>query len=154
CDIYAMGLILFEMFTGSRAFTGETPMAVMLKNIQEAPQNPRDLEQAVPEHISKAILRCLEKDPAERFQSVEELQATLLADSHSVEKASTLGKDAPWAARTAVGLATIVAVFFAVALVLIGRGTIPRQLPDSPPSDAEFAALHMAESMDTEAAWN
>jgi serine/threonine protein kinase len=154
CDIYAIGLILFEMFTGSRAFTGETPMAVMLKHIQEEPQNPRDVEQAVPEYISKAILRCLEKDPAKRFQSVEELQAALLDGSQPLKEASPLQRHTPWAARTAVGLATVVAVFFAVAFIVLSRGTIPRQLADSPPSDAEFSALHMAESIDTEAAWN
>src|SRR5262249_16605916 len=74
CDIYALGLILFEMFTGAAAFTGDTPMAVALKQIQDVPANPRSIQDTIPDHVAKAILRCLEKDPAKRFQSVGELQ--------------------------------------------------------------------------------
>ena len=76
CDIYALGLVLFEMFTGTAAFTGDTPMVIALKQIQDAPANPQDIENTIPDHISKAILRCLEKDPAKRFQTVEELRGS------------------------------------------------------------------------------
>ena len=72
-DIYALGLILYEMFTGSAAFSGETPVSVALKQIRERPQPPSTLAPGLPKHIEKAILKCLEKDPANRFQSVEEL---------------------------------------------------------------------------------
>src|SRR5262249_3146291 len=154
CDIYALGLVLFEMFTGTSAFTGETPMVVALKHIQDAPQNPRDIEHTIPEHIAKAILRCLEKDPEKRFQSVDQLQAVRSDDSHSVEKMSRMRKDTPWAARAAVGLATVVAGFITVGFILLGRGSAPKLSPDSPPSAAEFSAFHMAESINTEDAWN
>jgi serine/threonine protein kinase/class 3 adenylate cyclase/formylglycine-generating enzyme required for sulfatase activity len=154
CDIYALGLVLFEMFTGTSAFTGETPMVVALKHIQDAPQNPRDIEHTIPEHIAKAILRCLEKDPEKRFQSVDQLQAVMSDDSHSVEKTSRMRKDTPWAARAAVGLATVVAGFITVGFILLGRGSAPKFSPDSPPSAAEFSAFHMAESINTEDAWN
>jgi serine/threonine protein kinase/class 3 adenylate cyclase/formylglycine-generating enzyme required for sulfatase activity len=154
CDIYALGLVLFEMFTGTSAFTGETPMVVALKHIQDAPQNPRDIEHTIPEHIAKAILRCLEKDPEKRFQSVEQLQAAICDDSHSTEKMSRMRKDTPWAARTAAGLATVVAVFVTAGFIFLGRGSAPKPAPDSPPSAAEFSAFHMAESINTEEAWN
>jgi signal peptidase I len=72
-DIYALGLILYEMFTGAAAFRGETPIAVALKQIQQRPQPPRELAPELPAHIEQAILICLEKDPADRFQSVEDL---------------------------------------------------------------------------------
>ena len=85
-DIYALGLVLFEMFTGSAAFAGDTPIAVALKQIGEAPRNPHDVEQTVPEHIGRAILRCLEKDPQQRFSSVKELQAALIDDSMTTQK--------------------------------------------------------------------
>jgi serine/threonine protein kinase len=76
-DIYSLGLILYEMFTGSTAFTGDTPVAVALKQVNETPPAPRELEPTLPPHVEKAILKCLEKDPAKRFQSVNELEAAL-----------------------------------------------------------------------------
>jgi tRNA A-37 threonylcarbamoyl transferase component Bud32 len=76
-DIYALGLMLYEVFTGSTAFKGDTPMAVALKQIHETPPAPREVEPALPAHVEKAILKCLEKNPAKRFQSVAELEAAL-----------------------------------------------------------------------------
>ena len=65
-------------------------MVVALKQIQDAPGKPQELEHTIPDHISKAILRCLEKDPAKRFQSVEELQAAILDESPSHKVVSTV----------------------------------------------------------------
>jgi class 3 adenylate cyclase len=134
CDIYAMGLVMFEMFTGSPAFAGATPMVVALKQIQERPQNPCDIECTIPQHIARAILRCLEKDPDKRFQSVEELHAVLLDEPLSLEKTSRVWSDTPWAARTAVGLATLAAIVLAAAFIIVGRGTA-QPGADSSPSD-------------------
>jgi len=76
-DIYALGLILYEIFTGKRAFTGDTPVEVAMKQVHETPPAPRELEPALPPHIERAILKCLEKNPAKRFQSVDELEVAL-----------------------------------------------------------------------------
>jgi zinc protease len=78
-DIYATGLILYEIFTGKAAFSGDTPMVVALKQIRETPPAPRSLDPALPWELEATIMRCLEKDPAARFQSVEELDAALFA---------------------------------------------------------------------------
>ena len=80
-DIYAVGLILYEIFTGHTAFTGDTPMVVALKQIRETPVAPRTVEPTIPWELEAAILRCLDKDPAQRFQSAEELDAALAAVS-------------------------------------------------------------------------
>jgi zinc protease len=80
-DIYATGLILYEIFTGKAAFTGDTPMVVALKQIRETPASPRTLESSLPWELDATIMRCLEKDPAARFQSVEELDNALAAVS-------------------------------------------------------------------------
>jgi serine/threonine protein kinase/class 3 adenylate cyclase len=153
CDIYALGLVMFEMFTGSTAFTGETPIVVALKQIQDRPQDPREIERTIPQHLAKVILRCLEKDPDKRFQSVEELRTALLDEPHSLEGSSKVLQDSQWAARTAVGIATLAAIVVAAAFIMVGRGII-QPAADSPPSAAEFSAFHMAESINTEGSWN
>ncbi len=76
-DIYALGLIFYEMFTGSMAFSGDTPAAVMYKHVHHTPASPRELEAGIPAHIERAILKCLEKNPAKRYQSVDELSEAL-----------------------------------------------------------------------------
>jgi predicted Zn-dependent peptidase len=72
-DIYALGLILYEMVTGSPAFTGDTAITLAIKQVRERPKPPRAIDPTLPKHIEAAILRCLEKAPAARFQSVAEV---------------------------------------------------------------------------------
>ena len=76
-DIYSLGLILFEMFTGTQAFQGQTLVEVVLKQIRERPPMPSSLEPSLPANLEEAVLRCLKKDPERRFQSVDELSAVL-----------------------------------------------------------------------------
>jgi serine/threonine protein kinase len=76
-DIYSLGLVLYEVFTGVAAFTADSAMALAWKQVHEAPVRPRDLEPSLPSILEKAILKCLEKDPSRRFQSAEELDIAL-----------------------------------------------------------------------------
>src|SRR5262249_2440370 len=72
-----------EVFTGHVAFSGDTPIAVALKQIRETPPGPRSLEPLLPASLEKAVMRCLEKDPANRFQTLSEVEAAL---SSALEK--------------------------------------------------------------------
>ena len=76
-DIYSLGLVMYEMFTGAPAFRADTPLALTHKQVYETPVPAREMEPFVPVHIERAIRKCLEKNPAKRFQSVEELEAAL-----------------------------------------------------------------------------
>jgi predicted Ser/Thr protein kinase len=76
-DIYSLGLILYEMFTGQCAFRADTPVGLAIKQIHETPPAPREVEPELPAYLEKAIVKCLEKNPAKRFQSVDELGAAL-----------------------------------------------------------------------------
>jgi non-specific serine/threonine protein kinase len=80
-DIYAFGLILYEMLTGVAAFSGKEWREVALKRVAETPRLPRDIDPAIPEQIEKAIMKCLEKDPVRRFQSMDELETALMAET-------------------------------------------------------------------------
>jgi len=76
-DIYSLGLIMYEMFTGQGAFRADTPVAYALKQIHDTPPPARQFEPHLPEFLDRAIQKCLEKDPTRRFQTVTELEAAL-----------------------------------------------------------------------------
>jgi serine/threonine protein kinase/class 3 adenylate cyclase len=76
-DVYALGLLLYEMVTGVSVFVGDTPVSIALKQLRELPKRPRDIVPTLPAHIEAAILKCLQKDPAKRFQSVDGLELAL-----------------------------------------------------------------------------
>src|ERR1700677_4007601 len=76
-DIYSLGLMLYEMFTGKPAFSAENAIAVALKQMREDPPRPGEVEPSIPLPIERAILRCLEKSPEKRFQTVAALESAL-----------------------------------------------------------------------------
>jgi hypothetical protein len=76
-DIYSLGLMLYEMFTGTAAFTADNPVAVALKQMREEPVPPHQVDPAIPAYIERTILKCLLKEPANRFQSIAQLEKAL-----------------------------------------------------------------------------
>lgn len=77
-DIYSFGLVLYEMFTGRQAVAGDGLMEVLRKQIRETPPPPHEIQANIPEHIEQAIMKCIAKDPAQRFPSAQALRQALL----------------------------------------------------------------------------
>jgi serine/threonine protein kinase len=82
-DIYAFGLMLYEMFTGEQAFRADNAIALALKQLNESPKPPRQIEASISASLESAILQCLEKEPSRRFQSVAELETVLRSQAGS-----------------------------------------------------------------------
>ena len=77
-DVYALGIVLYEMVTGVRPFAASTPMASALKRISgPPPQTPRDLVQDIPVDWNTVIMRCLERNPEKRFPDGAAVAAAL-----------------------------------------------------------------------------
>jgi eukaryotic-like serine/threonine-protein kinase len=81
-DLYAVGVVLYELVTGRVPFDAPAPMAVLLKQVSEPPPPPRALKPDLPTAVEAVLLHALAKDPAARFQTAVEMAGELnrLAD--------------------------------------------------------------------------
>ena len=76
-DIYSLGVVFYEMVTGRKPYSADTPAAVMLKHMHDPLPRPTDLVPGLPEGVEQVIFRALEKDPANRFQGMASFAAAL-----------------------------------------------------------------------------
>jgi eukaryotic-like serine/threonine-protein kinase len=76
-DLYSAGVVLYEMLTGQVPFTGDTPLEIAMKHLSEVPRPPSELRSEIPHDLDSIVLRALAKDPSERYQSAEEMDADL-----------------------------------------------------------------------------
>jgi serine/threonine-protein kinase len=72
-DIYAIGVLGYEMLTGKPPFTGKTAQAVLSAQVLKQPAPMEELRAGIPSGVAEAIMRCLEKDPDHRWQTAEEM---------------------------------------------------------------------------------
>lgn len=105
-DVYAVGVILFELLTGQLPFVGQTPGAILAKHTTLPPRSPRSVNAAVPTVLDEITLKCLAKEPENRYRSFNEL----IADLRATRDAMRFGKQLTWPINTSPAVAAVSSV--------------------------------------------
>ena len=78
-DIYSLGVIMYEIFTGRPPYMANDPMAILFQHVEGNPTPPRQLKPEIPPAIEMIMLKAMRVDPAKRFQSMDDLRKSILA---------------------------------------------------------------------------
>jgi len=134
-DLYALGLILFEMVTGEDAFKGDSTLQIMYRRVKEKAPNPKQINPEVPDYLSRIILRCLERDPANRYQQAKEILSDLRAARVTPAPKKLSGVLKTLSARWWIGAAAVIALMGLFAIPSV-RNIFRSSRPISPASSA------------------
>ncbi|MGA2263073.1 MAG: protein kinase [Acidobacteriota bacterium] len=115
-DIFSFGAVLYEMITGRSAFKGENKISTLAAIINQEPRPASDLVEGLPREVERLITLCLRKDPARRYQHMEDVKVALEmlredSDSGKLTSSASVpagGFGGRWSLRTAIALVGIV----------------------------------------------
>jgi serine/threonine-protein kinase len=116
-DLYSLGIVLYELLTGKTPFEGDTPVEIAMKHLSNAPKPPSKLRPDIPRELDMVVLRALAKDPGDRYQSADEMEADLERGARGAGVAAAtvdtatqvLRRPAPAAAAESATAATMIA---------------------------------------------
>lgn len=126
-DIYALGAMAYEMLSGQPPFTGSTPQQILAAHLSKTPEALASRRATVPQPLADIVMRCLEKRPADRYQTAEELVGALEAcatPTAGITPVTTTATRRP-TNRLRLGFALgLIAVAGAIALFYRGRSEV------------------------------
>jgi predicted Ser/Thr protein kinase len=142
-DIFTFGLILYELLAGVTPFHAESAIASLLKRTQQRAVPLADVDKHIPGKLSNIVSKCLEKEPTNRYQNAEELDANLRAwqgrsggkrvSASSARLRMNRIRELPWP-RLAVTSFLIVAIAAGISWYIIGKQQSAQSLIHSPVS--------------------
>jgi serine/threonine-protein kinase len=149
-DLYSLGVILYELLTGKKAFESESVATLMLQILQQDPKPLRELVPDVPVGLQRIVSKLLQKRPERRFQTGAELAEALERERTALieqEEDAARNKFVPlrikWAAAAGAGLALVFAIGLIIVYSIESR-VIRTQVLDSGSSLAKFVATQTA----------
>ncbi|HET9770323.1 MAG TPA: protein kinase [Acidimicrobiia bacterium] len=128
-DIYALGIVLYEMLCGAPPFVGDTELSTAVARLTAAPGSLRDRRPDIPRSLEAVVLRSLARDPAARYRSAEEMRSSLLAvdaDNDDVTPPAGLTPAAAARARRAVVVPRVLVGGVAALLFLAALAAVVR----------------------------
>ena len=127
-DIYALGIVLFLMVTGKLPFSAENWRALAYKRLQEVPPPPKSLVPDLDEGWSRTIVKCLERDPAARFQTVEEVEEALDSEVKARRLAEAASRRRRRMLFSTIGLLLVAAIGIVIGIAFPNLFS-PHRLP-------------------------
>ncbi len=136
-DIFSFGSVLYEMLTGRRAFAGDSKISTLSAILKQDPEPVSGIVPEVPRDFEKLISRCLRKDPARRFQHMDDLQLALLdlkeeAESGKLTSAvtgSTPGRGKSWLRWALASTVGLLLVLIGIRFLRPSSHPVPKVVP-------------------------
>ncbi len=136
-DIYSLGVVLYEMVTGRPPFAGDNPVAIAYKHVREEAIPPSQVNRAVPASLEAIILQAMAKDPAQRYQTAQEMRADL---TRYVQGSSVLAAPVPQA--TLVDATRVQPGYRATRTVPVAGGRPPEDMgPETGRRSGAYVAI-------------
>ena len=141
-DLFAFGAVLYEMLTGTRAFQRDTPADTMTAILKEDPPELATVRADLPPALDRIVRHCLEKNPAERFQSARDVAFALdaLSGSAPTTTAGAVSGGSATSARRRIGMREAIAwAIAAIAVAAVGARFWRPPAPDAPAAVSRFS---------------
>jgi Tol biopolymer transport system component len=114
-DIFSFGSVLYEMVTGQKAFGGNSAVATLRAVVGDEPRLPSELGVDLPPQLTKVIVRCMSKDPKQRYQTMVDLRAALAEVQEEPHSARILARTPQWRSRSLLASVALLIVVLAGA---------------------------------------